>query len=134
MDIHIPTTACEEKEPFALQVLGESMAPEFGDGAVIIIDPGYPVVNGSYALVNYKDEYHFRQLVKRGDTSYLVPLNSHFPSLELSEPFEVRGIITQQNHKRTIIHYDYPKDGVIKRKESERSKRRRERREANKSG
>ena len=122
MDIHNPT-ACEEKEPFALQVIGESMAPEFNDGAVIIIDPGCPVVNGAYVLAAYKDEYHFRQLVRRDGVTYLVPLNGLFHSLKLSGPFEVRGVITQQNHKRTIVHYEYPEDGVINRRESGRRKR-----------
>lgn len=32
---------CSEREPFALRVEGESMAPEFEDGCVIIVDPGY---------------------------------------------------------------------------------------------
>ncbi|MBT7309074.1 MAG: S24 family peptidase [Gammaproteobacteria bacterium] len=122
MDILSPT-ACEDKEPFALQVIGESMAPEFSDGAVIIIDPGYPVVNGAYVLAAYKEEYHFRQLVRRNEKSYLVPLNSQFHSLELNGLFEIRGVITQQNHKRTIIHYEYPEEGVIKRRESSRKRR-----------
>ncbi len=123
MDIHNPT-ACEEKEPFALQVIGESMAPEFSDGAVIIIDPGCTVVNGAYVLAAYREEYHFRQLVQRGDSTYLVPLNGQFHSIELTGPFEIRGVITQQNHRRTIIHYEYPESGVINRRESERNKRR----------
>ncbi|HIJ23192.1 MAG: S24 family peptidase [Gammaproteobacteria bacterium] len=122
MDIHNPT-ACEDKEPFALQVIGESMAPEFNDGAVIIIDPGYPVVNGAYVLALYKDEYHFRQLVRQDETSYLVPLNNQFHSVELKGLFEIKGVITQQNHNRQIVHYEYPKAGVIERRESDRRTR-----------
>ncbi len=128
MDIHNPT-GCEDKEPFALRVIGESMAPEFEDGAVIIIDPGYPVVNGAYVLVLYQKEYHFRQLVRRDDKAYLVPLNGNFHSLELEGHYQIIGVISQQNHNRTIIHYEYPEDGVINRQESERSKRRRLKRE-----
>lgn len=122
MDIHTPT-ACEDKEPFALQVIGESMTPEFEDGAVIIIDPGYPVVNGAYVLAIYKEEYHFRQLVRRNEKSFLVPLNSQFHSLELTGLFEIKGVITQQNHRRKIVHYEYPRDGEIERRESDRRER-----------
>ncbi len=129
MDIHNPV-ACEDKEPFALQVVGESMAPEFQDGAVIIVDPGYPAVNGAYVLVLYQKEYHFRQWVRRDEKDYLVPLNPAFHSLELEEHYQIIGVIAQQNHNREIYHYEYPKAGVIEKRESERSRRRREKREA----
>ena len=95
MDIHNPT-ACEDKEPFALRVIGESMAPEFQDGAVIIIDPGYPAVNGAYVLALYQKEYHFRQWVRRDDKDYLVPLNALFHSLELEGHYQIIGVISQQ--------------------------------------
>lgn len=128
MDIHNPT-GCEDKEPFALQVIGESMAPEFNDGAVIIVDPAYPPVNGAYVLVLYKKEYHFRQWVRREEKDYLVPLNPQFHSLELEGHYQILGVISQQNHNRTTYQYDYPKDGVIDKRESERSIKRREKRE-----
>lgn len=127
MDIYNPT-GCEDKEPFALRVIGESMAPEFKDGAVIIIDPGYPAVNGAYVLVLYQKEYHFRQWVRRGEQDYLAPLNANFHSLELEGHYQIIGVITQQNYKKEIYHYEYPKAGVIEKRESERSKRRREKR------
>lgn len=128
MDIHNPT-GCEDKEPFALQVIGESMAPEFNDGAVVIVDPGYPAVNGAYVLVLYNKEYHFRQWVRRDDKDYLVPLNGLFHSLELEGHYQIIGVISQQSHNRAIYHYEYPKEGVIKKRESERSKKRRLKRE-----
>mgnify|MGYP000109054665 FL=1 len=126
MDIYNPT-GCEDKEPFALRVIGESMTPEFNDGATIIIDPGYPTVNGAYVVVLYQKEYHFRQLVRRDEKVYLAPLNSNFHSLELEGHYQIVGVVTQQNYKRDIHHYEYPKDGEIIKTESERSIRRRER-------
>ena len=129
MDIYNPT-GCEDKEPFALPVVGESMAPEFNDGAVIIIDPGYPAVNGAYVLVLYKKEYHFRQWVRRDEKDYLVPLNPNFHAMELEEYYQVIGVITQQNYKREIYHYEYPSAGVIDKRESERSKKRKLKRKA----
>ena len=32
-------SSCSKAEPFVLQVLGDSMIPEFQDGVVIVIDP-----------------------------------------------------------------------------------------------
>ncbi len=119
MDILNPT-ACEEKEPFALQALGESMMPEFDDGTVITIDPSYPPLHGAYVLARYQDEYHFRQLIQQNGKSYLAPLNPAFPTLELEGEFEIAGVITQQYHKRIMVHYEYPEGGVIKRRERNR--------------
>ena len=41
-------TGCsaEGQEPFALRVIGDSMAPEFLDGHIIVVDPGFPLFNG----------------------------------------------------------------------------------------
>ena len=38
---------CSALEPYALRVLGDSMEPEFADGCVIIIDPGYEPSRGT---------------------------------------------------------------------------------------
>ncbi|HDO33500.1 MAG TPA: S24 family peptidase, partial [Chromatiales bacterium] len=40
--------ACAASEPFVLQVLGDSMEPEFTDGTVIVVEPGGVLQNGSY--------------------------------------------------------------------------------------
>ena len=36
-------SGCASAEPFALQVLGNSMSPEFSEGCVVIVDPGAPL-------------------------------------------------------------------------------------------
>jgi DNA polymerase V len=54
--------SCGESEPFALQVLGDSMAPEFCEGHIIIIEPNGMIENGSYVFAVYEGEYIFRQL------------------------------------------------------------------------
>jgi len=40
-------TGCssETTEPYALRVIGDSMSPEFEDGHIIVVDPGYPLIN-----------------------------------------------------------------------------------------
>ena len=56
---------CSGSEPFALRVLGDSMTPEFEDGAIIIIDPAGVVESGCYVLALHDGEYIFRQLRHR---------------------------------------------------------------------
>ena len=51
---------CEEKEPYALMVLGDSMEPEFKEGEVLVIEPGANYRDGSYVIAYHNDEYIFR--------------------------------------------------------------------------
>ena len=46
---------CAVHEPFALRVLGDSMEPEFPDGAIIIIDPSGVVEDGCYVLAEISE-------------------------------------------------------------------------------
>lgn len=47
---------CSGSEPFALRVLGASMAPEFADGDIVIIEPDGPLHDGSFVLLALPDE------------------------------------------------------------------------------
>ena len=72
-------SSCSVLEPYALRVLGDSMEPEFADGCVIIIDPGYAPRDGSYVVVEFAGDVFFRQLVCDGERRFLKPLN-RYPS------------------------------------------------------
>ena len=58
---------CSALEPYALQVTGDSMAPEFWDGCVIIVEPGGAVRNGSFVIVDYAGDTLFRDSIGRTD-------------------------------------------------------------------
>ncbi len=100
---------CTAKEPFALQVLGTSMEPEFEDGCIIIVDPAYPANSGAYVVIDYAGETTFRQLVVNDDgRKYLRPLNDLYPTQELTQPYAVRGVVVQQSRRggrRKVVHY-----------------------------
>ncbi len=99
---------CTAKEPYALQVLGTSMEPEFEDGCIIIVDPGYPASDGSYVVVDYEGETTFRQLVTVDGRAFLRPLNERFPTVEMTGPYSVRGVVVQQSRRgrrRKVVHY-----------------------------
>lgn len=89
-------SGCAANEPFALRVLGDSMAPEFEDGTIIIIDPSGMAESGAYVLAMHKEEYIFRQFVIEDGRYYLKPLNSGYESLEVDGMNVVRGVIVQK--------------------------------------
>ncbi len=94
------TSGCSAREPFALRVLGDSMLPEFPEGAVIIIDPEGVVSDGCYVMAEVKQEYIFRQLRIVDDKQYLVPLNDLYDTIEMVEGDSIQGVITQKAGRR----------------------------------
>lgn len=109
---------CTSKAPFALQVLGDSMEPEFVDGCVIIIDPNHPPVHGTYVVADYDGETTFRQFVIRDSKQYLVALNEQYPDIEITGKLNVRGVITQRARSRRLglpkaKHYEYQKEITV---------------------
>lgn len=60
---------CSGSEPFALRVLGASMAPEFADGDIVIVEPDGALHDGSFVLLELPDEgWVLRRLGRdRGD-------------------------------------------------------------------
>lgn len=103
-----PLSQCSDHEPFALQVLGDSMAPEFLDGHIIIIEPGNQIAkHGSYILALYEEEYIFRQFLVQEGHYFLKPLNDHYPTLEIKNLAVIKGVITQRAGRRRREHKWY---------------------------
>lgn len=93
-------SGCSAKAPFALQVLGDSMEPEFRDGAVIIVDPNVPAFDGAYVVCDHDGETTMRQFVIRDGRHFLVALADQYPDLEINGSFTLRGVVTQQARNR----------------------------------
>ena len=91
---------CADHEPFALQVLGDSMEPEFSDGMIIIVEPGNTVSSGCYVVAQHQNEYLLRQFVLDGARCLLKPLNERYPTLELESMQAIRGRVIQRAGKR----------------------------------
>lgn len=87
-------------EPFALRVIGDTMAPEFVDGCIIIIDPSGIVKDGSYVLARHNDEYIFRQLVFGEDVYFLQTLEQGHEAIKIPDLVPVEGVIIQQGARR----------------------------------
>ena len=104
------SSGCSAGEPFALRVLGDSMLPEFAEGAIIIIDPEGTVRDGCYVMAEHNDEYIFRQLRIVDGKYYLQPLNDLYDTIEIPGQDAIQGVITQQAGKRRKDHKHYGRD------------------------
>jgi DNA polymerase V len=88
--------ACEGAESFALRVLGQSMAPEFAEGEIIVIEPEGLAHDGSFVLAWHGDEWIFRQLCKRDGGWTLHALNPAFADTAIDDLSAVRGVVIQK--------------------------------------
>lgn len=88
---------CSGGESFALRVFGHSMAPEFNDGEIIVVEPDGAVRDGSFVLAQHDGEWIFRQLRDDGDGRWrLHALDPAWPDLPLADLSAVRGVIIQK--------------------------------------
>lgn len=99
---------CAGGESFALMVRGYSMAPEFLEGEVIIIEPGGLAKDGSYVLAMHEQEWTFRQLLRTDAGWLLHPLNPAFPDAAIPDLTSIHGVIIQKalpGRRRASKHY-----------------------------
>ena len=102
-------TGCAWREPFALQVLGDSMEPEFPDKCVVLIEHAEQCGDGMYIFVEVEGVRWFRLYrVDESGREWLIALNDLYPEIELTGlEWKVIGIIIQRNVRRKIKHYRY---------------------------
>lgn len=93
-DLTVPD--CGGGESFALMVMGHSMAPEFLEGEIIIIEPEGLAKDGSYVLAWHNAEWTFRQLLRTSEGWVLHPLSPAFADAPLADLSAVRGVIIQK--------------------------------------
>lgn len=117
------TGDCSAHEPFALRVLGDSMEPEFPDGAIIIVDPSGVVENGCYVLAEISDDdvetggangakteagYILRRLAVEETRYYLKPLNPGYATIEIPGREAIKGVVVQKAGARRRDRKHYP--------------------------
>ena len=99
---------CSGGESFALRVLGDSMAPEFNAGEIIIIEPDGALRPGCFVLALMSGEWTFRQLVQAGDGWFLRALNPAYAEQPLPDLAAVHGVVIQKavpGRRRLTKHY-----------------------------
>jgi SOS-response transcriptional repressor LexA len=108
-DPTLDSGGCSLQEPFALQVLGDQMEPEFPDKCIVIIEPTPQCRDGMFVFADVEGVRWFRQYRKDGDgREWLIALNELYPEIELTGlEWAVLGVIIQRNVRRKIKHYRY---------------------------
>ncbi|MEJ2609864.1 MAG: S24 family peptidase [Candidatus Thiodiazotropha sp.] len=106
---------CSYNELYPLQVLDDSMAPEFPQKCVIVIEPSSVCASGAYVVAEAQGERWFRQFISQGEAGKrLVALNDAYPDIELQDgEYKIIGVVVQCNQGRKIKHYHpYLPDGA----------------------
>ena len=100
-------SSCSEKEPYALQVLGNDMEPEFPDKCIIVIEHSEAKIPDSYVVAEVEGSRWFRQYCCSDDgREYLKACNPIYPDIELNGlNWSVTGIIRQKNVRKEITKY-----------------------------
>ena len=99
---------CSGAESFALMVLGDSMAPEFVEGEVIVVEPEGLARDGSFVVAQVDGEWTLRQLVARGAGWALRALDPACPEAPLPDLSAVRGVVIQKSkpgRRRALKRY-----------------------------
>ena len=90
-------SSCSGTEPFALQVLDDSMEPEFKKDCIIIIDASATVSHECYVMASVENGFIFRQLLIEDGKYFITPLNEAYKHEKREVAFEaLEGVIVQQ--------------------------------------
>jgi phage repressor protein C with HTH and peptisase S24 domain len=99
---------CSYNELYPLQVLDDSMEPEFPEKCVIVVEPSDICATGAYVVAETHGERWFRQYISESGGKRLVALKGGYPDLALVEgEYKILGVVVQRNLGRKIKHY-YP--------------------------
>jgi DNA polymerase V len=101
---------CEEKQTVALMVLGDSMAPEFVEGEILVIEMKAPAGDGAFVVAEVPVEgFIFRQLVSDEQGGWrLHALNPAYPDIALPGLDAIKGLVTQKKkagERKAVKHY-----------------------------
>ena len=109
-------SSCEGAECFALMVLGHSMAPDYNDGDVIVVEPDGLAIAGSDVVACVAGEWMLRRLVLHDGRWSLATLDPGEPTIAIDGLEVVRGVVIQKKspRMRAITPKEYPApNGVI---------------------
>jgi len=102
-------SSCSETEIVALMVLGDSMAPEFIEGEILVIEMGVPAIDGWFVIGWVNEEHIFRQLRRDAQGNWwLHALNPAYPEIAISGLDAVKGVVTHKKKpgsRKSVKYY-----------------------------
>ena len=80
---------------FALRVPDDSMTPEFREGEFVIVDPMLPGKHNQFIVACAEGDTAatFKQLMMTGSKTYLKPLNTRYPLVDVPGGVRVCGVV-----------------------------------------
>ena len=102
---------CSGNEVVALMVLGDSMAPEFIEGEMLVIEMGGAAMDGSFVIGQANEEFIFRQLKRDEQGGWrLHALNPAYPDFAISGLDTIKGVVTHKKKpgSRKAVKYYVP--------------------------
>ena len=77
---------CSYNELYPLQVLDDSMEPEFPEKCIIVVEPSEVCATGAYVVADVNGERWFRQYLSEGEKGKrLVALKEEYPAIDLDD-------------------------------------------------
>lgn len=99
----IDTEVTVGRHTYALVVKGDSMAPDFPEGMVLVVEPDMSADNGDFVIAkNGDNEATFKQLVMDGGVFYLKPLNTRYPILTVGPDTQIVGVVREALSRRRL--------------------------------
>jgi len=102
---------CSGNELVALMVMGDSMAPEFIEGEILVIEMGMPATDGSFVVGTANGEFIFRQLRRAEQGGWLLhALNPAYPDTAIPGLDGIKGVVTHKKKpgSRKSVKYYVP--------------------------
>lgn len=96
------------RQAFCLTVRGDSMVSQdgkgFPDGCVIAVDPSIKARSGDFVVVrfNNSDEATFKQYLIDGPAKLLKPLNSTYPTFQITPDAQMCGVVVEVSMRRNL--------------------------------
>ena len=102
-------SSCSNTEIVALMVLGDSMAPEFIEGEILVIEMGVPAIDGWFVIGWVNEEHIFRQLRRDAQGGWrLHALNPAYPEIAISGLDAIKGVVTHKKKpgsRKSVKYY-----------------------------
>lgn len=82
---------------FALRVVGDSMAPDFPEGTIVVVDPDRTAEHGSPVIVRLEDtqEVTFKLLKIDAGRRYLEAINKTYEPIKIDSNATITGVVVQ---------------------------------------
>ncbi|MDY0136370.1 MAG: S24 family peptidase [Thiomicrospira sp.] len=94
-DDWIQPTCHTKAHTYALRVQGDSMAPDFKQGMILIVEPEMDYCCGDFVIAkNGDDEATFKQYIRDAGKEYLKPLNPQYPIIEIGS-YKIIGVVRE---------------------------------------